>query len=69
MNKIRIGTVYPGYVGDYSELETADLDEINLLDFVDIVKEMLDELRENKEGELVIVPYGEKKEDADKDTG
>ena len=59
MNKIRMGTVYPGYIGDYSEMEWVDLDEINPLDFVDIVKTMLNELRENKpvdEGELVIVP-------------
>lgn len=59
MNKIRIGTVYPGYIGNYSEMEWVDLDEMNPLDFVDIVKKMLSELRENKpedEGELVIVP-------------
>ena len=59
MYKVKMGIIYPG---DVSELDSIDLDEINLLDFMDIIKEMLDELRENKEGELVIVPFEEKKD-------
>ena len=58
-NKIRIGTVYPGYIGDYSEMNMVDLDEISPFKFVDMVKEMVSELQENKsidEGEIVIVP-------------
>lgn len=69
MNKIRIGTVYPGYMGDYSEMDWVDLDEMNPLDLADLIKEMVSELRKDKEGEgeLVIVPFEEKKEDANKD--
>ena len=58
MNKIRIGTVYPGFMGNYEEdLEIIDLDEMNPLDFMDIIKEKLDELQKSDEGELVIVPH------------
>ena len=69
MNKIRMGTVYPGHVGNYEELDWVDLDEMNPLDLVDMIQGMVEELRENGEGELVIVPYEEKKKDANKNIG